>query len=545
MRQILVNLLGNAIKFTDSGEVVLRVENIAEEKDKLSFRIGVEDTGIGIEPNLKKHIFDVFSQADSSTTRKYGGTGLGLAISRQLVELMEGEIFVESKLGQGSTFWFTVTFSCQPDVKKKHSQKTMDNLLGVRLLIVDDNATNREIMETQVQSWGVTCAVAENGTQALQLLRKAVAAGEPYDIALLDWHMPEMDGVELAREIRTDQAIKNICLIMLSSSSFNDQAAQAIEVGVNQYLAKPVRQNLLFEALTSQVAKYKNKSMDYEHQLADVSSGELGFDADVLLVEDNLINQDVCREMLRKLECRVDVAENGREAVEALSKRKYDIVLMDCHMPEMDGFEATKQIRRNEIKAGKGRVPIVALTGDVRIGIRDQCQAVGMDDYLSKPFYLAELQYILESFLTPIIIIKEERQEEPELASASEEVSLLESFLDQDRLDMIRGLQRPGRPNVLKKIIHLYQKNSPTLVQSIRDAVSNGDSTALQEAAHSLKSASANLGAVGLAELCKQIEEIGYSGQPGSAGELLDNLEKLFQEALDALLVELEKIPDE
>lgn len=540
LRQILVNLLSNAIKFTDSGEVVVRVEKIAEEGDERAFRFGVEDTGIGIAPHVKEHIFKVFSQADSSTTRKYGGTGLGLAISRQLVELMGGEIGVESEPGQGSVFWFTVKFSCRPDSEEKHAEKNMDNLLGMRLLIVDDNATNREILENQVRSWGVTSAAVESGPQGLELLRKTAAQGAPYDVVLLDWHMPEMDGIELARQIRNDKSISDICLVMLSSAPFDDQASQATKEGVDLYLTKPVRQSLLFNALLSLMEKNEDGSRAYQDGSAGLSSGLVVFDAHILLVEDNLINQDVCRQMLRKMQCRVDTAENGMEAVEAASGGKYDLILMDCHMPEMDGFTATREIRRIEADGGKVRVPIIALTGDVQMGIREQCQAVGMDDYLSKPFYMDDLQKMLGQFLQSSIMARKEIEEEDEPEEAPREKLLL----DQARLDMIRSLQRPDRPNVLKKIIGLYQQNSPALLRTIRDAVISGDSTALREAAHSLKTANANLGAIKLAAICKELEDLGRREKAGAAKELLDDLDESFQEVLDALLVELEKIPD-
>ena len=539
LRQVLVNLLSNAIKFTNSGEVVVRIEEVAAEGEKRTFRVAVEDTGIGVNPEQKDHIFELFSQADSSTTRKYGGTGLGLTISRQLVELMGGEIGVDSVPGRGSVFWFTVQFPCYPDSGERHLERKNGNLLGMRLLIVDDNATNRDILTNQVRSWGVTSVAVENGTQALEMLRKSAAEDMPYDVALLDWHMPEMDGIELARQIRADRAISDICLIMLSSASYDDQSSLASLAGVELYLSKPVRQNLLFNALLSQVAKHEDGSVARQNNL--LSSHRVVFDAHILLVEDNLINQDVCRQMLRMMECRVDMSENGREAVRAAFGKKYDLILMDCHMPEMDGFTATEEIRSNEAKEGKERVPIIALTGDVQVGTREQCLAAGMDDYLSKPFYMNSLQNVMEKFLKASTIVSEKI----ERVLGPEELSQGSSFLDQARLDMIRSLQRPDRPNVLKKIIDLYQQNAPALLRSILDAVSSGDDLLLQEAAHSLKTASANLGAIKLAAICKELEDYGHQKNYEAATSLLDTLEGVFQEALGALGAELEKIYDE
>ncbi|MBU4234998.1 MAG: response regulator [Proteobacteria bacterium] len=535
LRQVLVNLLSNAIKFTNSGEVVVRIEEVAAAGEKRTFRFAVEDTGIGVSPDQKDHIFDLFSQADSSTTRKYGGTGLGLSISRQLVELMGGEIGVESELGRGSVFWFTLTFTCRPDSGERYKKR--DNLLGMRLLIVDDNATNRDILTSQVRFWGVTCAAVESGAQALDLLRKSAAEGVSYDVALLDWHMPEMDGIELARQIRTDPLICDIGLVMLSSASFDDQSSLAARAGVELYLSKPVRQNLLFATLLSRLEKKADEGV--AHPDGSLSS-TIVFDAQILLAEDNLINQDVCQFMLHIMQCRIDMAENGREAVAAATGKKYDLILMDCHMPEMDGFAATKEIRRNEAECGKERVPIIALTGDVQMGIKEKCQAAGMDDYLSKPFYMDSLQKVMEKFLKSRTITSRKIEGAPELEGRSQGKSLL----DQARLDMIRSLQRPGRPNVLKKIIELYQQNSPALLRSIRDAVSSGDSVLLQESAHSLKSASANLGAVKLAGICKELEDFGYRQKSEAAKDFLAILEESFQEVLDAFLVELENIPD-
>ncbi len=537
LRQVLVNLVANAIKFTNSGEVVVRVEEMAAAGEKRTFRFAVEDTGIGVSPDQKEHIFDLFSQADNSTTRKYGGTGLGLSISRQLVELMGGEIGVDSEPGRGSVFWFTLTFTCRPDSGERYIDTKRDNLLGMRLLIVDDNATNRDILTSQVRSWGVTSVAVESGAQALDLLRKSAAEGVPYDVVLLDWHMPEMDGIELARQIRTDPSICDIGLVMLSSASFDDQSSLAARAGVELYLSKPVRQNLLFDTLLSRMGKKEDEGVAPPE---DSLSSLVVFDAHILLVEDNLINQDVCHYMLRIMQCRIDMAENGREAVAAASGTKYDLILMDCHMPEMDGFTATKEIRRNEAECGKERVPIIALTGDVQMGIKEQCQAAGMDDYLSKPFYMEALQKAMGKFLKSRTIARQkiEGALEPEGRSQGK------SLLDQARLDMIRSLQRPDRPNVLKKIIELYQQNSPALLRSIRDAVSSGDNVLLQQSAHSLKSASANLGAVKLAALCKELEDFGYRQKSEAAKDLLAGLEESFQEVLDAFLVELENIPD-
>ncbi len=400
LRQVLVNLLGNAIKFTESGEVLVRALVANKTGNKVTIRFEVEDTGIGIAPDKQKSVFELFSQADNSTTRKYGGTGLGLAICRQLVHLMGGEIGVESASGKGSIFWFTVPFVCFAE-QKNDDEKLVGSLTGLHVLIVDDNATNRTVLEGQLSSWGLTSDSAENGAQALEILQRAKVDRKAYDIALLDWHMPEMDGIELASRIRANKEINDIRLVMLSSAAYDGEPTRAIQAGVERYLVKPVRQNILFSSLLALMSKAPADKAEKVHAAAGPAIETEGIAARILLVEDNLVNQDVGREMLEKLKCQVDMAENGMVAVAAAAKVAYDLILMDCHMPEMDGFDATEEIRRQEsASAGKRRVPIIALTGDVVKGIEERCQNAGMDSYLSKPFYMNDLRKILGQWLT-------------------------------------------------------------------------------------------------------------------------------------------------
>lgn len=539
LRQILVNLLGNAIKFTEQGEVRLCVEAEDVKDDKVFYRFSVEDTGIGIQPEIKKQIFDAFSQADSSTTRKYGGTGLGLAIAKQLVALMGGKIGIESEPGKGSVFWFTLDLARQEHVAATKDQLMM-HLLGMRVLIVDDNATNCAILKNQVTSWGLSSSVAQNGAKALDMLRAAVEEGKPYDIGIIDWHMPEMDGIELTRRIREDKTMQDICLIMLSSAAFDEESTKAAQAGIDLYLTKPVRQSLLFECILHLLEESRAGTEKNAGDEERAPATKKVFRARVLLVEDNEINMDVAREMLLIMGCEVDMAINGLEAVDAARKQKYDLILMDCHMPEMDGFTASAQIRKQEEESGPGRVPIIALTGDVQMGIKEQCQDAGMDGYLSKPFYVDELQEVMEEWLearivsteTPVGKVVEHGGGDPRL------------LLDQRRLDMIRSMQRPGRPNILRKIIILFQENSPGLFREITDAVFAADGTALREAAHSLKSSSANLGAMGLASICKTLENLGSENNVRKAKEFIDPLEESYRESLAALDLELEKIVD-
>jgi len=529
LRQVLMNLVGNAIKFTDAGEVVVRVEALGQTDDKVRLSFEVKDTGIGIAPEVHARIFDPFSQADGSTTRKYGGTGLGLAISRQLVELMGGEVGVKSEPGKGSTFQFTVPLARQTG--ESHTATfPRKGLSGRRVLIVDDNATNREILHNQVIAWGMRNGTAKSGGEALEMLRAAVARGDAYDIALLDWHMPGMDGIELARRLRDDPRIPQIDLVMLSSAAFDEESARAADVGIRRYLTKPVRQSELYDCLMTILGAPLAKTQREPEGMPTAV-----FDARILLAEDNPVNQEVALSMLELMGCRVDVVGNGSEAVNKISVDSYDMVLMDCQMPDMDGFEATEEIRRREgIESGGGHVPIIALTANVEKGVEEECKIAGMDGYLSKPFAQDQLRAMLSQWLVG-------RHEESAVSkamaplTAPDEEEDTGELLEQGALNKIRALQRPGSPNILGKIINLYLENSPDLMQSIIESIDRGDSSSLQEAAHSLKSSSANLGAVKLAELCKELEHMGREGQAGSAGSLVDRIkveDKLTQAAL-------------
>ena len=541
LRQILVNLIGNAIKFTDKGEVVIRVNVLSQTKDTIHLRFKVMDTGIGITPEVQAHIFDAFSQADGSTTRKYGGTGLGLAISRKLVELMGGDMGVKSEPGKGSAFWFTINFKRQT-AKKYNGLHPAENLHGMRILIVDDNATNCEILTNQVIAWGMQNSSAENGEQALEMLRSAALRGEAYDIALLDWHMPEMDGIELASRLNSDSNIPEMHLIMLSSAAFdNKTAARATDAGIHRYLNKPVRQSELYDCLIKTVNT--QGSNDLRTDYSQTKEVEALFDAHILLVEDNPVNQEMALEMLELMGCQVNVVENGQKAVEATEKTDFDLILMDCHMPVMDGLTATDRIRKHEQSGSKNqRVPIIALTADVQKGMQEQCLAVGMDDFLSKPFTLNQIQAVLSLWLDQH---KELTVSEAIVSSISPDGQTgTEPLLEQETLERIRSLQRPGKPNVLAKIINLYLQNSPGLMKIVHESMEQGDGVALCEATHALKSSSANLGAIRMATVCKNLENMGREGRIDAAKALIGRLESEYKSASSALADELGRISD-
>ncbi|MGA2733501.1 MAG: response regulator [Syntrophobacteraceae bacterium] len=407
LRQILVNLLGNAVKFTERGEVLVRVSALQREQDYGRLCFEVHDTGIGIDPEIREHIFEAFSQADGTTTRRYGGTGLGLAICKQLCEMMGGEISVESTPGKGSTFRFTVRLKVRPLPLQPKVASHVD-LKGIRVLIVDDNATNRNIVHHQVLFYGMRSGCAENGQNALEMLKKSAAMGDPYKLAILDMMMPGMSGLELARAIKADPATASVQLIVLTSVSQDYDSGAMHRYGISAYLTKPIRQSQLYHCIASALGAQsgKNPQQMSESSNGDKASAFLG--ARVLLAEDQPVNQEVARCMVEGFGCRVEVASNGQEALDALIKTPYDLVLMDCQMPELDGYAATRIFRERETQKAMNqsgqaqairRTPIIAMTAHAMQGDREQCLAAGMDDYISKPFNMDRLFALLKRWL--------------------------------------------------------------------------------------------------------------------------------------------------
>lgn len=401
LRQILTNLIGNAIKFTEHGEVIVEARIEERFDDAVVVRFEITDTGIGISHEAQRRLFQSFSQADGSTTRKYGGTGLGLAISKQLVEMMGGEIGVDSEVGKGSTFWFTARLGLQNEVEKA-APVNVSELTGRRVLIVDDNATNRKILVHQTSAWGMIPQEAESGEQALELLRAAAAKNEPYALAILDLMMPGMDGFDLAFAIKADPRIASVRLSMLTSFGSRDHKEMAQNAGIEAYFAKPVRQKQLLNTLLKVVkpGSYKvvssvsNVKKTEVQSLVDNNAADKGY---VLIAEDNLVNQKISRLLVENLGYRVDVVANGLEAVKALSLISYSLVLMDCQMPEMDGYEATAEIRKRE---GSWRhTPVIAMTANAMEGEREKCIEAGMDDYISKPVKRETLSGVLEKWI--------------------------------------------------------------------------------------------------------------------------------------------------
>jgi two-component system, sensor histidine kinase and response regulator len=402
LRQILVNLIGNAIKFTERGEVVVRVFKESETDTHVTLRFNVVDTGIGIPPDVQARLFQAFTQADSSTTRRYGGTGLGLAIAKQIVALMHGQIGVQSEPGKGATFWFTAQLAKPSGPPRAERENYNRDLFDLRVLVVDDNATNRQILRHQIVAWKMQKGSAAGGHEALKILRAAVAAGKPYDVALLDMQMPEMDGLSLAKAIKADPIIAGTRLIILTSLGHVMTKQELKDVGIEAYLIKPVKQSRLFDCLVDVVgqAKAENIFARPASPLPGTTVAATPGKARILLAEDNAVNQKVALGQFRKLGYAADAVSNGLEAVQALDDVPYDIIFMDCQMPEMDGYEATRAIRKREHEAStsgrlKARVHIIAMTANAMQGDREKCLACGMDDYVSKPVREADLQAAL------------------------------------------------------------------------------------------------------------------------------------------------------
>ncbi|MFT3781871.1 MAG: response regulator [Nibricoccus sp.] len=393
-RQILINLIGNAIKFTERGEVVIHVSQLVSTATAVSIRVEVRDTGIGMTPESCARLFQSFTQVDSSTTRRYGGTGLGLAISKQLVELMGGKIGVESTPGKGSTFWFIVNLA-RSSLPSSQSAPTIDVVRGRRVLVVDDNETNRRLLVHLLRRWKLFPTEAIRGDQALDLLLAALADNQPFELVILDFNMPGMDGLELAREIRANPALDQTHLIMLNSSLDREQRIELEKLNFFAIYSKPVRHTHLvrtLEKIWGTSGSRSPSSTQQPHPTSEVKTA-----AKVLIAEDNPTNQILTRRMIEKIGHKADVVANGSEAIEAMGRGHYQLVLMDCQMPEMDGYEATRAIRRNERNGA--RIPIIALTANASQEERQRCLSVGMDDYLSKPVRYADLSAMVNRWI--------------------------------------------------------------------------------------------------------------------------------------------------
>jgi len=533
LRQILTNLIGNAIKFTDRGEVVVRAGLVRNGGDHVVLRFEVSDSGIGIEPEVQGRIFDAFSQADGSTTRKYGGTGLGLPICKHLVDLFGGEIGVKSQPGRGSTFWFTLSLEKQngavPYVPPRPA-----SLRNLRALVVDDNAANRDILCGQLAALGMRADSAAGGQEALSALYGAVRR-DPYRIAVLDMQMPGMNGLEVARLVRRDPGLEGIELLVMSSIGEDVSTQTLRELRVRRWLTKPVNQRQLHDCLV-EFAGTETPALDLP--LLRATSPERSAQAlHVLVAEDNPVNQEVAVAMLEALGWTCDVAANGREALDAIGQQRYDVVLMDCQMPDMDGFEATRALRGREAATGAPRLPVIALTAHALEGDREQCVAAGMDAYLAKPYGKQQL----EQAIRLQVGLRTERQPAEAAAPSAVLADTVAEGLDRTALDNIRSMDKSGGNALLARLIGIYMKSAPELLRVMRSAADAGDAKALGNAVHSLKSSSLNVGAARLGALCREIEAGAKSTPPVAPAGLVAATETEYLRVVQLLSAELEK----
>jgi signal transduction histidine kinase/CheY-like chemotaxis protein/tetratricopeptide (TPR) repeat protein len=503
LRQVIVNLVGNALKFTERGEVALDVALDAQSEHEVALRFSVADTGIGIPIDKQKQIFEAFSQADSSTTRRYGGTGLGLTISVQLVKLMGGDLTVESKPGAGSTFRFTARFGTL-EAASARTVPILEPFPAIPVLVVDDNETNRRILQETLTNWGMRPTLASSGSLALREMQDAAGRGEPYALALLDVMMPDMDGFQLSERIRNIPSISDCTLIMLSSAGLSENSARCEQLDIARYLIKPVKQSDLHRAIAESMGYIKsNPPAAARVQAAPLRTCR------ILLAEDGLVNQQVARGLLESRGHVVKVVSNGREAVDALARETFDLVLMDVQMPELDGYEATKAIRERE-KRTHTHTPIVAMTAHALKGDRERCLQAGMDHYLTKPIQSNVLFHLVEE----LVLINEEESPTPPSEASYTEANWNSAI---DRVG--------GRVELLRSMVPIFAKECAAKLPMLGDAVKKQDPNTVHRMAHAIKGAAACFAAPGLEAAALQLEMMGRAGDLTGAEDALRRLE--------------------
>ncbi len=523
LRQIIVNLLGNAIKFTSAGEVLMHVEKKSHQNGLIGLHFAISDTGIGIPTDKLDRLFKAFSQVDMSTTRKYGGTGLGLAITSQLVRMMNGQIWVESEENKGSTFHFTAQFSESKELIPRRVPTGVAKLQGVLVLVVDDNATNCRILQELLSTWGMKPTVVQSGREALQAMYSAYQAGIPFKLVLLDNSMPEMDGFTLAEQIQQKPELVGTLLMMLSSADRHASTARCHELGMNAYLTKPIRRQELLSTMLSALhaAPSEFSGPTPTRQTVGLPKQKLR----VLLTEDNFVNQRLAVRLLEKRGHTIVIANNGSEAIAALNRQAFDVLLMDVQMPDMDGFEATKIVRGLERERG-GHIPIIAMTALAMKGDRERCLAAGMDGYVSKPLHPEELYDAIEHLGRP---------EVPVVASAKPTCNEVRLAFDREAAMKCVG----GDVALLHEIIGVFIHEYPAMLTKIREAVDNADFEALHRSAHTFKGAVGTFGPSSVKELAQQLENLGRNHQLTGADAILQQLVQAAGELCKGLKAEL------
>ena len=532
LRQVLINLAGNAIKFTDTGEVGISVNMIEETESHVTVRFDVKDTGIGIPADRMNRLFKSFSQADTSTTRQYGGTGLGLVISKQITELMGGQIGVNSEEGKGSTFWFTAVIKKQSN-DQQHVPIELGDIKNMHVLIVDDNTTNRHILRKYLESWYCRVDEAALADEAMMKLREAVNSKDPFNIALLDYCMPEVDGESLCKEIKADSQLRNVVLVMLTSIGKRGDAEHFKELGFAAYLHKPVKQSLLLNCLKIVTGKPAGAEKDKTDQI--VTQYSISEDQKqrvrILLAEDNAVNQKIALRILdKKLGYHADVANNGQEAIESLEKFDYDLVLMDCQMPIMDGYEASRIIRDETSSVRNHNIPIVAMTANAMKGDREKCLEAGMDDYVSKPINLKKLSDTIDRYLN-----KREKQQnnigfqnsDYGLKGKDPISDIQVSKLDRSVPEMI--CSEYADDTDLVELIDEFVVGLAADIESMRKVLEDSDYDGLRRLAHQMKGAGGSYGYPMLTETAKTIEKAAKEEDVKAGTQALDRFEVLCQ----------------
>ena len=536
-RQVLANLLSNAIKFTERGEVLVRVTKGMETDSMVGVKVEVSDTGVGIASKAMPLIFQAFTQGDGSTTRKHGGTGLGLTISKQLVELMSGEIGVESTLEKGSIFWFKLPLEKQPAASTVSQPFEANCLNGVRVLVVNQAQTSCKILHAQLSHLKMADVHAASATEALEILRHEAVAGTPVELVILDMDVPGMDGLTFAQTIKGEAGLASARLMVLTSLGHRLTTVTMQETGISACLVKPLRQSRLFDCLVDVMSLSgagTTEPLGNEHPSGYAISplAAAAKNVRILLAEDNMVNQRLALKQLQKLGYNADAVANGCEVLRALDQVRYDIILMDCQMPEMDGYEVTRCIRQ---KASASRqLPrwtpyIIALTANVLYGDREKCMAAGMNDYLTKPLHLSDLEGVLQRALLKVHPVP---RPESERGMA---------VLDQAVIAGLRDLREPNQPDPLKELVELFLRDARSRLQKMDTAISQKDTFSLAAAAHTLKGSASNLGARQLAGLCLTLEKQAKTGELTETATILLEVKSEFQAVEKTLLVEMQK----
>ena len=524
--QIVLNLVGNAIKFTEQGEVAVRVDAEAMTPDTVTLRVAVQDTGIGIAPDKSRLVFDAFAQADASTTRRFGGTGLGLAICRRLVERMGGRIWLDSEPGRGSTFHFTVLLERARAPVPKQVAAPSHALHGLPVLAVDDNATNRRLLEAILTTWGVALTIVADGRSALAALEKARAAGRTFRLVLLDARMPDIDGFAVAERIRREPALAGVTVMLLTSDVMNGDLARCRTLGIARHLVKPFTPSELLNAVLlalGQSIETKTSPLPPAPPGAEASSRRLH----VLVAEDNAVNQRLIVRLLEKMGHIPIVAYNGQEAVEAYESRPFDVALMDVQMPVMDGLAATMAIRESEARhPGRRRLPIMALTAYAMRGDRERCLAAGMDEYLTKPIKLEDLSAALNRLFGEGV------------AATDPGEPILSEPVPEAGFDLTTALNYVGGDReLLDELLGIFAEDAPVRIEAMRRAIGGGDTPELMREAHTLKGALKVIGATSAAGLAQGLEALGRAGDGTDVDKLFAALEREMDRLLQSLMV--------